>query len=89
MSKCERKVVRKFALKTGKLMHRLCLQTEPTILEFGPPQNKFSHSLTPNFTHQISQNATLISTVVAEDLKLFREIQLYKCLQVRGPNFAC
>ena len=29
-SKCKRKVVRKFALETEKLMDRLCLQTKPT-----------------------------------------------------------
>ena len=30
MSQCERKVVKKFACETEKLMHSLCLQTEAT-----------------------------------------------------------
>ena len=36
MSKCERKVVKKIARETKKLIRSLCLQTEPT---------KFGHSI--------------------------------------------
>ena len=45
--------------------------------------------LTPNFPCMFSpqictKHVALISATVVEDLKLFGQIQLYRCLEVRG-----